>query len=102
VNVGGDQFSVKGYFDTRLPQQSYFGAEPEALALSPDGSRLYVANAISDAVAVMDTTKLTGKAAKEGMVEPIGFMPTEWMPIHELYRRQIVRCNGEGQGDRPE
>src|SRR5271170_7150204 len=42
VNIGIDQFSVKGYFDTRLPQQSYFGAEPEALALSPDGSRLYV------------------------------------------------------------
>ncbi|HWW98038.1 MAG TPA: hypothetical protein VNY74_10080, partial [Edaphobacter sp.] len=28
VNIGADQFSVKGYFDTRLPQQSYFGAEP--------------------------------------------------------------------------
>ena len=32
VNVAGEQFSVKGYFDTRLPGQSYFGAEPEALA----------------------------------------------------------------------
>jgi DNA-binding beta-propeller fold protein YncE len=81
VNIAADQFSVKGYFDTRLPKQSYFGAEPEALALSPDGSRLYVANAISDAIAVMDTTKLTSKAAKEGMVEPVGFLPTEWMPM---------------------
>ena len=74
-------FDVKGYFDTRLPGQSYFGAEPEALAINTDGSRLYVANAISDAVAVIDTRKLTREASKQGMVEPIGFIPTEWMPM---------------------
>ncbi|MDR3772094.1 MAG: phosphoesterase [Terracidiphilus sp.] len=74
-------FAVRGYFDTRLPGQSYFGAEPEALAINPDGSRLYVANAITDAVAVIDTTKLTRAAAKQGMVEPVGFIPTEWMPM---------------------
>ena len=28
VNVVTGQFSVKGYFDTRLPHQTYFGAEP--------------------------------------------------------------------------
>jgi len=101
VNVGGDQFSVKGYFDTRLPQQSYFGAEPEALALSPDGSRLYVANAISDALAVMDTTKLTAKAAKEGMVEPIGFLPTEWMPMSMRFtggKLYVATAKGKGTG----
>ena len=52
-----------------------------ALAVNADGSRLYVANMGSDAVAVIDTKKLTAKAAKEGMVEPIGFVPTEWMPM---------------------
>jgi DNA-binding beta-propeller fold protein YncE len=101
VNIGADQFSVKGYFDTRLPQQSYFGAEPEALALSPDGSRLYVANAISDAIAVMDTTKLTGKAAKQGMVEPIGFMPTEWMPMSLAFtggKLYVATAKGKGTG----
>jgi DNA-binding beta-propeller fold protein YncE len=101
VNIGADQFSVKGYFDTRLPQQSYFGAEPEALALSPDGSRLYVANAISDAIAVMDTAKLTGKAAKQGMVEPIGFMPTEWMPMSLGFtggKLNVATAKGKGTG----
>ncbi len=101
VNVGGEQFSVKGYFDTRLPHQSYFGAEPEALALSPDGSRLYVANAISDAIAVMDTSKLTGKAAKEGMVEPIGFVPTEWMPMSLSFtggKLYVATAKGKGTG----
>jgi YVTN family beta-propeller protein len=101
VNVGADQFSVKGYFDTRLPQQSYFGAEPEALAVTPDGSRLYVANAISDAVAVMDTTKLTAKAAKEGMVEPFGFVPTEWMPMSMSFtggKLYVATAKGKGTG----
>ncbi len=81
VNVSGGQFSVKGYFDTRLPGQSYFGAEPVALAVNGDGSRLYVANMGTDSVAVFDTSKLTPRAAKNGMVEPDGFIPTEWMPI---------------------
>ncbi|HMF65483.1 MAG TPA: bifunctional YncE family protein/alkaline phosphatase family protein [Edaphobacter sp.] len=101
VNVGAGQFAVKGYFDTRLPRQSYFGAEPEALALSPDGSRLYVANAISDAIAVMDTRKLTAKAAKQGMVEPIGFVPTEWMPMSMAFtggKLYVATAKGKGTG----
>ena len=81
VNVSSGQFSVKGYFDTRLPGQSYFGAEPVALAVNGDGSRLYVANMGTDSVAVFETSKLTPRVAKNGMVEPDGFIPTEWMPI---------------------
>jgi DNA-binding beta-propeller fold protein YncE len=109
VNVGPgqqqSQFSVKGYFDTRLPGQSYFGAEPEALAINADGSRLYVANAISDAIAVMDTRKLTGKAVREGMVEPIGFVPTEWMPMDLAFipsssggKLYVATAKGRGAG----
>ncbi len=102
VNIGSDQFSVKGYFDTRLPQQTFFGAEPEALALSPDGSRLYVANAISDAIAVIDTAKLTTKAAKEGMVEPVGFLPTEWMPMSmSLIGNKLYVATAKGKGTGP-
>jgi DNA-binding beta-propeller fold protein YncE len=101
VDVAGAQFSVKGYFDTRLPRQTYFGAEPEALAMSADGSRLYVANAITDAIVVLDTKKLTGKAAAQGMVEPMGFVPTEWMPMDlgvangKLY---VATAKGKGSG----
>ena len=105
VNVAAGQFSVKGYFDTRLPGQSYFGAEPEALAVNADGSRLYVANAISDAVAVIDTTKLTLKSAKQGMVEPIGFVPTEWMPMSMAFlpsasggKLYVATAKGKGTG----
>ncbi|NYF51549.1 bifunctional YncE family protein/alkaline phosphatase family protein [Tunturiibacter gelidoferens] len=101
VDVDHGHFAVKGYFDTRLPHQTYFGAEPEALALSPDGSRLYVANAITDAIAVLDTRKLSAKVAKEGMVEPSGFVPTEWMPMSigltggKLY---VATAKGKGTG----
>jgi YVTN family beta-propeller protein len=81
IDVEKSAFATKGFFDTRLPGQSYFGAEPDALAVSGDGSRLYVANMGSDAVAVIDTKMLTATAAKAGMVEPVGFIPTEWMPM---------------------
>ena len=105
VNVGAGQFSVKGYFDTRLPGQSYFGAEPEALAVNADGSRLYVANAASDAVAVIDTEKLTSRAARKGMVEPVGFVPTEWMPMSMAFipsasggKLYVATAKGKGTG----
>jgi len=81
VDVSGGKLAVKGYFDARLPGQSYFGAEPVALALNANDSRLYVANMASDAVAVIDTKKLTASVARKGMVEPEGFVPTEWMPL---------------------
>ena len=77
----GAELAVRGYFDTRLPGQSYFGAEPEALAMNADGTRLYVANLGSDAVAVMDPRKLRGVQKAKGMVEPLGFVPTELMPM---------------------
>jgi len=80
VNIANNAFALKGYYDTRLPHQTYFGAEPDALALSHNGRTLYVANLASDSVAVFDTAKLTASAAKKGMIEPTGFVPTEWMP----------------------
>jgi len=105
VNVGGGEFSVNGYFDTRLPGQSYFGAEPEALAINAAGSRLYVANAITDSVAVFDTGKLTRAAAKRGMVAPIGFIPTEWMPMSMAFipsaaggKLYVATAKGKGTG----
>ena len=67
-------------FDTRLPGQSYFGAEPDALAENADGTRLYAANLGSDAVAVIDPRHLKSMDDQRGMTEPIGFVPTELMP----------------------
>jgi DNA-binding beta-propeller fold protein YncE len=78
---GAALLAVKGYFDTRLPGQSYFGAEPVSLAMNADRTRLYAANMGSDAVAVLDPKRLKSMDKAKGMVEPSGFVPTEWMPM---------------------
>jgi len=105
VNVGGDAFALKGYFDTRLPGQSYFGAEPDALAINADGSRLYVTDSGINAVAVIDTKKLTPAAARHGFVEPAGFVPTEWMPMSMAFLKSgaagtlfVATAKGSGTG----
>jgi DNA-binding beta-propeller fold protein YncE len=108
VNIGAGRFALKGYFDTRLPGQSYFGAEPVALALNADGSRLYVANMASDAVAVINTRKLNSKISRTSMVEPDGFVPTEWMPMSLAFlpaesggRLFVATDKGRGTGPNP-
>jgi DNA-binding beta-propeller fold protein YncE len=106
VNVAGRAFAVEGYFDTRLPGQSYFGAEPVALALNGTGSRLYVANMASDAMAVIDTHRLSAKTAREGMVEPVGFVPTEWLPFATAFvpgakGGTLYVATGKGKGTAP-
>jgi DNA-binding beta-propeller fold protein YncE len=105
VNVSAGQLAVKGYFDTRLPGQSYFGAEPVALAVNADGSRVYVANMATDAIAVIDPRKLTSRVAKTGMVEPDGFIPTEWMPMSMAFaaspsggKLYVATAKGKGTG----
>ena len=101
VNVSAGRFSVKGYFSTRLSHQSYFGAEPVALAVNANGSRLYVANMGSDSVAVFDTSKLTSSAARKAMVEPLGFIPTDWMPISMTFsggKLYLATDKGKGTG----
>src|SRR5665213_1434052 len=97
----GREVCAEGVLRYAAAGQSYFGAEPDALALSADGSRLYAANMGSDAVAVIDTHRLTASAAKQGMVEPVGFIPTEWMPTamtmagDKLY---VATAKGRGTG----
>ena len=67
---------VLRYYDTKLPDQTYFGAVPDAIAVSPDGKRLFVANASSDAVAIYDA----GRGATVKAARPLGFVPTGWYP----------------------
>lgn len=102
VDVRKGAFATKGFFDLRLPGQTYFGAEPEGLAVSPDGKRVYVANLGSDAVAVLDAEKLTKRAASHGMVEPMGFIPTEWMPMSlAVVDAKLYLATDKGRGTGP-
>ena len=93
--------SVAGYFDTRLPGQSYFGGEPDALAENAGGTRLYAANLGSDAVAVIDPRHLKSIDDQRGMTEPIGFVPTELMPTALAFSGStlyIATDKGKGTG----
>lgn len=102
LDLAGGGFKLKGYFDTRLPGQSFYGAIPESLAINADGSRLFVANMGSDAIAVIDTKKLTKGVVEKGMAEPIGFIPTEWMPTEVAYAAgKVVVASGKGTGTGP-
>ncbi len=102
IDLAGSGFKLKGYYDTRLPGQSFFGAIPESLAINADGSRLYVANMGSDAVAVIDTHKLTKSVVEKGMAEPVGFIPTEWMPTEVAFAGgKIFVASGKGTGTGP-
>ena len=96
-----EQLSVAGYFDTRLPGQSYFGAMPDALAENADGTRLYAANLGSDAVAVIDPRHLKSMNNQHGMTEPIGFVPTELMPTALVFSGgalYVATDKGKGTG----
>ena len=102
VDLTAGRLALKGYFDVRLPGQSFYGAEPEAVALNPTGTRLYCANMGSDAVAVLDTAKLTRGAVRKGMVEPLGFIPTEWLPMGVAFTGgKVYIATGKGTGTGP-
>ena len=57
---------------TSLSPRDLVGSTPDAVALSPDSTTLYVANADNNDVAVIDISK------SEGVVK--GFIPTGWYP----------------------
>jgi YVTN family beta-propeller protein len=66
----------------RIDQESnpYFGDSPNGLALSGDGTILYVANGMDNAVAVVNLGKLSSIFSKEGKSTIAGFIPTGAYP----------------------
>ena len=98
MRVGGDELKLQTLYDTRLPGQSYFGAMPDAVAVSKDGKRLFAANTGSDAVAVFD---LGGRQAPGQAIRAVGWVPTEWYPTalavegNTLY---VATAKGQGTG----
>ncbi|HZT41101.1 MAG TPA: alkaline phosphatase family protein [Chthonomonadaceae bacterium] len=65
--------SVVETIQTALDPKAPVGSTPDALALTPDGKRLFVANADNNDVAVVDISN-----ARESRV--LGFIPTGWYP----------------------
>ena len=65
--------SVLETIKTSLSPDDPVGSTPDAVAVSPDETRLYVANADNNDVAVVDTSNVQGSRL-------LGFIPTGWYP----------------------
>jgi DNA-binding beta-propeller fold protein YncE len=106
VAIEGSRLRERAWFDTRLPGQELFGAIPNAVAVSADGTRLYVANAGSNAVAVFAVgTGRTGpgRAATAPRASvparALGFIPTEWFPTAlAVTGNTLYVATGKGTG----
>jgi YVTN family beta-propeller protein len=82
-------------------KQSYIGSSPNALLLDKPGKRLYVANGMDNALAVVDIGNLS--ADGKGSHKLQGFIPTEAYPAGLCVDdKNIYVCNLEGEGSRLE
>jgi sugar lactone lactonase YvrE len=79
------------------------GSTPDGLTLSPDGRRLYVAEADNNAVAVFSLSASTsGVPEATGADSLIGRIPVEWYPTAVLARGgSLWALNGKGRGTAP-
>jgi YVTN family beta-propeller protein len=78
------------------------GSTPNALALSTDGGRLFVAEGDANAVAVFDLSPSTsGRAESTGDDALVGRIPTGWYPTAVLARGdELLVASGKGKGTR--
>ncbi len=82
---------------TSLYPDSPEGSTPDAVAVSPDGKSLYVANADNNCVMVGDITDPKATLVK-------GFIPTGWYPSAVAVSpdsQELFVANGKGLGSRP-
>jgi YVTN family beta-propeller protein len=82
---------------TALGPKAPAGSTPNSLTLSPDGKRLYVANADNNSVSVIDVED-------RGKSRPLGFVPTGWYPTLVTTTadgKRIVVGSGKGNGTGP-
>jgi sugar lactone lactonase YvrE len=78
----------------RLTPEAPAGSVPTAVALSPNGKRLYVALSGNNAVAVVDIST-------PGMSRPMGMIPTAWYPtaLHPMADGEnLLIAIGKGMG----
>lgn len=98
VALRASDLTLQASYDTRLPGQNYFGAMPDAVAVSADGTSLYAANSGSDAVAIFNTKG----ARRAAGIPAIGFLPTEWYPTAlALAGNKLYVATDKGRGIGP-
>jgi len=83
-------------YHTHLDDHLNLGSVPQAIALSADGTRLFVASASINAVAVLDTADVRHEP------RPLGFIPTEWYPSAlAIAGNDLLIATAKGQGSGP-
>ncbi len=88
---------VVGGLQLRLFDKAPYGTQPDAIAMSPDGKRLYVALAGMNAVAVVD-------ARNPLKLHRLGLIPTGWYPSAIAVSgngRYLYVANAKGIGHEP-
>jgi YVTN family beta-propeller protein len=79
---------------TALGPKAPAGSTPISLALSPDGEKLYVANADNNSVSVIDVEDRSKS-------KPLGFLPTGWYPTFVTTTadgKRIIVASSKGVG----
>ncbi len=88
--------TVLRYLSDAAPAGPSEGSTPNAMALSPDESELFVAEADNNAVAVFDVSENSPGAAAWRLK---GRIPTDWYPTAVLdHGGQLLVLNGKGHG----
>jgi DNA-binding beta-propeller fold protein YncE len=88
---------------TSTPGQQFAGSQPGPLALSSDGTRLFVGDASLNAVAVFDAEHATrnGILFSDSWLEPLGFIPTDWYPSAlAVHGDDLLIATAKGEGSR--
>jgi DNA-binding beta-propeller fold protein YncE len=91
----GKELRTLEMINTELVPKQPVGMTPSALALSPDGQRIYIVCSDANAVAVADVSESRSRV--------LGFIPTGWYPTaaRVLHDGRLLVLNGRGDGIRP-
>jgi hypothetical protein len=95
--------TVVGTIDDSNPAQTHEGSTPNALAISADDSRLFVAEADNNAVAIFDLGPLRqGEAYNPAAVQLLGRIPVGWYPSAvSVEGNDLFVLNAKGRGTAP-
>lgn len=88
---------IREWVSTRLTPRAPAGSTPSALALSPDGTQLWVALADNNLVALVDVSR-------PGQSRVLGFVPTAWYPTSVALSpdgKRVYVGSGKGLGTGP-
>jgi DNA-binding beta-propeller fold protein YncE len=92
---------VLRYLNDAAPGGPAEGSTPNALALSPDETRLSVAEADNNAIAVFDVSSGTSAGLRSPHQSLKGRIPTDWYPTAIMDTgTQLLVLNGKGHGSR--